>query len=99
MNSLILLIYEILKIYIFVLLASVIMSWLIYFNVINTRNRFVYMVVDVLNRLTEPVLRPVRRFLPNLGGLDLSVLVVLLLIWFAQNLLLEYGLGMPFAVH
>jgi len=97
MQSLILLIYQILELYKWVLLISVIMSWLISFNVINTRNRFVYLVIDVLNRLTEPVLKPIRRLLPNLGGLDLSPVVLFLLLWFAQNLLLEYGLGSPLA--
>jgi YggT family protein len=78
-------------------LISVVASWLVSFNVINTRNRFVHVVIDILNRITDPVLRPIRRILPNLGGLDLSPVVLFLLIWFVQNLLLEYGLGSPLA--
>src|SRR5262249_8277896 len=96
MYSLFLLIYRIIDIYVFILIASVIMSWLVSFNVINTRNRFVYLVVDVLNRLTEPVLRPIRRILPNMGGIDLSPLVLFLLLYFVQDLMREYRLVSPF---
>ena len=60
------------------------------FNVINTHNRFVYLLSDILYRATEPVLRPLRRILPNLGGLDISPLVLVLLIFFVRNLLREY---------
>jgi YggT family protein len=61
-----------------------VVSWLTAFGVINTYNRSVAMVLDVLYRLTEPVYRPIRQFLPSLGGLDLSPLVVLIIIWFAE---------------
>ena len=98
MQSLILLIYRVIDIYIMILVVSVIASWLVAFNVINTRNRFVHIVIDVLGKLTEPVLRPIRRILPSFGGIDLSPLVLLLLLWFLQNLLLEYGLGSPFSL-
>ena len=91
------LIYRIIDIYIFILIASVIVSWLVAFNVINTRNRFVYTVLDVLNRLTDPPLRPIRRILPSMGGLDLSPLVLFLLLYFIQDLMREYGLVSPFA--
>lgn len=97
MYAFFLLIYRIIDIYIFVLIASVIASWLVAFNVINTRNRFVYAVVDVLNRMTDPVLRPIRRILPVMGGLDLSPLVLFLLLYFLQDLMREYGLVSPFA--
>ena len=98
MQSLVLLIYQVLELYKWVLLFTVVASWLVAFNVINTRNRFVHIVVDVLNRLTEPALRPIRRILPNLGGLDISPIVLYLILWFLQSLLLEYGLGSPFAM-
>jgi YggT family protein len=77
----------IIKIYIWVLIAGAILSWLIAFNVVNTRNRFVYMVGDFLHRVTEPVLRPIRRVLPNLGGIDLSPLVLILLLLFLEQVL------------
>lgn len=90
MIALKLLIDSVLSIFLWIIILQVIMSWLIAFNVINTSNRFVYMVGDFLYRITEPVMRPIRRILPNLGGIDLSPLVVLLLIYFARNLLSEY---------
>jgi YggT family protein len=90
MLSLYLLIDKILEIYVFIVFAMVIMSWLVGFNVVNMRNRFVATVADILNRLTEPVLRPIRRVLPTMGGLDLSPVVLLLGIWFLRNLLAEY---------
>lgn len=93
MQSFIILINQVIDIFIMILVISVIMSWLVAFNVINTRNQFVRIVVDVLNRLTEPLLRPIRRILPSFGGIDFSPLVLILLLWFVQNLLVEYGLG------
>jgi YggT family protein len=90
MYSLYLLIDTVLNLYSWCLIVWVIMSWLISFNVINTHNRFVHLVGDFLYRITEPLLRPIRRFLPNLGGLDLSPIVLILLVWFARNLLSEY---------
>ena len=61
-----------------IMIASAIMSWLVAFGVVNMRNQFIRMVVDMLYRLTEPVLRPIRRILPNLGGVDISPVVLLL---------------------
>lgn len=69
-----------LNFYIYILIASAIFSWLIAFNVINTRSPVVSTIVDVLYRLTEPLLQPIRRFLPSFGGLDLSFIVLWLLI-------------------
>lgn len=73
--------------YIWVLIASAVLSWLVAFNVVNTRNRFVYLIGDFLHRLTEPALRPIRRVLPNLGGVDLSPLVLILLLLFVRQVL------------
>ena len=83
------LIDNIISLYIWILFFAVIASWLISFNVINTSNRVVYMAVDFLYKITEPALRPIRRLLPNLGGLDLSPVVLILLLWFARDLLFE----------
>ena len=77
----------VLDIYIWILIAGAILSWLVAFNVVNTRNRFVYMLGDFLYRVTEPALRPIRRVLPNLGGIDLSPLVLILLLLFLQQVL------------
>ena len=79
------LISTVIQIYIYVLVASAILSWLIAFNVVNMRNQAVATIVDVLYRLTEPVLGPIRRILPNLGGLDISPVVVILLLIFVNN--------------
>lgn len=77
----------VIDLYIWVLIAGAILSWLIAFNVVNTQNRFVYSVGDFLYRVTEPALKPIRRYLPNLGGIDLSPLVLILLLLFAQQVL------------
>jgi YggT family protein len=90
-HSLIILVSTIIDIYMWVLIASAIMSWLVAFNVINTRNRVVYAIGDFLYRITEPALRPIRRILPSFGGIDLSAVVLILLLIFVRNLLWEYG--------
>jgi len=76
-----------LDLYVWAIILSAILSWLVAFNVINTSNRFVFMVGDFLYRITEPALRPIRNFLPNLGGIDISPIVVILLIFLAQGIL------------
>jgi YggT family protein len=90
MHSLVSLIYTAIQLYIYILIASAILSWLIAFNVVNMRNQVVAMIAEALWRLTEPALRPIRRFLPNLGGLDISPVILILLLIFVQNLLFEY---------
>ncbi|GEO38097.1 YggT family protein [Skermanella aerolata] len=92
MQSFFMLIDTILGLYVWILIASAILSWLVAFNVVNTRNRAVYVIGDFLYRVTEPVLAPLRRILPNLGGLDLSPIIVILIIFFIRNLMREYGL-------
>jgi YggT family protein len=89
MRSLVTLISEILNIYIWVIIASVIMSWLIAFNVINPRNQFVYTLRNVFYQLTEPVFAPIRRFIPSFGGIDFSPIVVILAIFFIRSFLCE----------
>ena len=78
------LVLQLLKLYSYVVIANVVISWLIAFNVLNTSNRFVYSVLDLTYRLTEPFLNKIRRFLPNLGTLDISPIILLLLIWFIE---------------
>ncbi len=80
----------ILDLYRWVLIAMIIMSWLISFNIINTRNQFVAAVWRVLNQLTEPILNPIRRILPSFSGLDLSPLVLFLLIFFVERVIIYY---------
>jgi YggT family protein len=74
----------ILNFYVWALIISAILSWLVAFNIINTNNRFVQTVGDFLYRITEPVLRPIRRIVPPVGGFDLSPLVLILIIYFIQ---------------
>ena len=88
MYSLLILISTVISLYIWVLIAAAVLSWLIAFNVVNTRNRFVYTVVDILYRLTEPALRPIRRILPDLGGIDISPVILLLILFFIRNFIL-----------
>ena len=78
----------VLDLYVWLLIASAILSWLVAFNVVNTSNRFVYMVGDFLYRVTEPALRPIRRFVPSLGGVDISPVVLILLLVFLRDFLL-----------
>jgi len=89
MYALINLIATVIDLYIWVILISVILSWLVAFNVVNTSNRIVYLIGDVAYRLTEPVLGPIRRILPNLGPVDISPIVLILLLYFARNLLVH----------
>ena len=84
------LVYDILDIYSAIIIASAIMSWLVAFGVVNVRNQFIRVIVDFLYRITEPVLRPIRRLLPNLGGIDISPVVALLLIIVIQHLIANY---------
>ncbi len=72
----------IIYLYEIIIIVSVVLSWLITFGVVNTYSRAVAMIGDFLYRATEPALRPIRRLLPNLGGLDISPIVLLLLLWF-----------------
>jgi YggT family protein len=78
----------VLTLYVYVVIAMAILSWLIAFNVVNTRNPVVHMIADILYRLTEPVLRPIRNFLPNLGGIDISPIILFLIILFIQSVII-----------
>ncbi|MEQ9519229.1 MAG: YggT family protein [Parvibaculum sp.] len=89
MQSLLILVSQVISLYIWVLIANAILSWLIAFNVLNTQNRFVYSVADILYRVTEPALGPIRRFMPDLGGVDISPVVLILALMFLQNLLIR----------
>ena len=90
------LVLQILKLYYYVVIANVIISWLVAFNILNTLNRFVYLVLDFTYRLTDPILNKIRRFLPNLGALDISPIILLLLIWFIEMCMKLYVAPMIF---
>ena len=78
------LVLQVLKLYSYVVIANVVVSWLVAFSVLNTSNRFVYSILDFTYRLTDPILNKIRRFLPNLGAFDISPIILLLLIWFIE---------------
>ena len=80
----------ILNIYWWLIVIQAVVSWLIAFNILNTYSRPVAMVLDFLYRITEPALRPIRQFIPNMGGLDIAPLVLLLIIWFAEMELRQF---------
>ncbi len=90
------LVLQILKIYTYVVIANVVISWLVAFNVLNTSNRFVYSILEFTYRLTEPFLNRIRRFLPNLGAFDISPIILLLLIWFIEMCMKLYVAPMIF---
>jgi YggT family protein len=80
----------VLELYIYLLIASAILSWLIAFNVVNTRNQFVAAVAEFLYRITEPLLAPIRNVMPNLGGLDISPIILILIIVFIEKVIIYY---------
>jgi len=90
MQSLFYLLIQILDLYWWIVIINVIISWLIGFNVLNTQNRFVFMIFDFTNRLTNPILNKIRNFLPNFGTIDASPVVLLLALWFIKSLMYEY---------
>lgn len=90
MRSLLWLIDTIIWLYVWLLIASAILSWLVAFNVVNTRHPIVSTIGNFLYQVTEPVLRPIRSFLPNLGGIDISPVILILVLFFIRNLLFEY---------
>jgi YggT family protein len=77
-----------LTLYVYIVIAMAILSWLIAFNVVNTRNQIVHMIAELLYRLTEPALRPIRNLLPNMGGIDISPIILFLIILFIQSVIL-----------
>lgn len=80
-----------LQIYTYIIFANIIMSWLLIFGVINLKNQYVYRLERILNRMTAPVYEPVRRFLPDLNGIDLSPIVIIFGIYLIQSILANFG--------
>ena len=90
MRALLDVILIVLQLYIYLLVAAAVLSWLIAFNVVNTRNQFVDMVGRFLYAVTEPLLRPIRSMLPNLGGIDISPVILILLIILIERVIILY---------
>jgi|TARA_B100001094_G_C17865991_1_gene639739 YggT family protein len=89
MKSLFILFDNVVGLYIWILIINAIISWLVAFNVLNTSNRFIYTILDVSYKLTDPPLNYIRRFLPNLGSIDISPIVLILGLMFLRNLIFE----------
>jgi YggT family protein len=85
-----------LQLYTYLIVASAILSWLVAFNVVNTRNDVVRSIWNFLDAVTEPALRPIRRILPNLGGIDISPVILILLIIFIEKLIVDYLMPIAF---
>ncbi len=77
-----------LTLYVYIIIAAAVLSWLVAFNVVNPRHPFVAVVGEFLYRITEPVLRPIRNLLPNMGGIDISPVIVILIIFFIQSVVI-----------
>ena len=89
MKSIFLLVDSIINIYIWIIIINAVLSWLVAFNVLNTQNRFVFSLLNTTYQLTDPVLNKIRRFIPNLGSIDISPIVLILLLIFIRNLFFE----------
>jgi len=89
MKSVLILFDKIVGIYIWILIINAIVSWLVAFNILNTSNRFIYSLLDVSHKLTDPPLNFIRRYLPNLGSIDISPVILILGLMFLRNLIFE----------
>lgn len=85
MEPILLLLYRVIDIYFYILIINIVLSWLIAFNIVNTQNKIVVSILYATNRLTDPLLNPVRRILPNLGGIDISPIILVLCLLFVQD--------------
>ena len=85
MEPILLLLYRIIDIYFYILIINIVLSWLIAFNIVNMQNKIVVTILYATNRLTDPLLNPVRRILPNLGGIDISPIILVLCLLFIQD--------------
>ena len=89
MKSIFLLVDSIINIYIWLIIINAILSWLVAFNILNNQNRFVFLVLNATHQLTDPVLNRIRKFIPNLGSIDISPVVLIILLIFIRNLFFE----------
>ena len=85
MEPILLLLYRVIDIYFYILIINIVLSWLIAFNIVNMLNKIVVSILYATNRLTDPLLNPVRRILPNLGGIDISPIILVLCLLFVQD--------------
>ena len=90
MKSIFILLDSIITIYLWIIIINAILSWLVAFNILNTQNRFVFSVLDVTYKLTDPALNKIRRFIPTFGSIDVSPVILILLLMFLRNLMFEF---------
>ena len=89
MKSIFILLDNVITSYLWIIIINAILSWLVAFNVLNTQNRFVFTVLDVTYKLTDPALNKIRRFIPTFGSIDISPVILILLLMFLRNLIFE----------
>ena len=89
MKSIFILLDSIITIYLWIIIINAILSWLVAFNVLNTQNRFVFSILDVTYKLTDPALNKIRRFIPTFGSIDISPVILILLLMFLRNIIFE----------
>ena len=89
MKSIFILLDSIITIYLWIIIVNAVLSWLVAFNILNTQNRFVFSILDATYKLTDPVLNKIRRFIPNLGSIDISPVILILILMFIRNLAFE----------
>ena len=89
MKSIFILLDNIITIYLWIIIINAVLSWLVAFNILNTQNRFVFSVLDVTYKLTDPALNKIRRFIPNFGSIDISPVILILLLMFLRNIIFE----------
>ena len=89
MKSIFILLDSIITIYLWIIIINALLSWLVAFNILNTQNRFVFSILDATHKMTDPALNKIRNFLPTLGSIDISPVVLILLLMFLRNLLFE----------
>jgi len=89
MKSIFFLLDSIITIYLWIIIINAILSWLVAFNILNTQNRFVFSLLNATHQLTDPVLNKIRRFIPNLGSIDISPVILILLLIFLRNIIFE----------
>ena len=89
MKSIFILLDSIITIYLWIIIINAILSWLVAFNILNTQNRFVFSVLDVTYKLTDPALNKIRRFIPTFGSIDISPVILILLLMFLRNIVFE----------
>ena len=89
MKSIFILLDSVIMIYLWIIIINALLSWLVAFNILNTQNRFVFSVLDTTYKLTDPALNKIRRFIPTFGSIDISPVILILLLMFLRNLVLE----------